>query len=168
MRLHPALIDLNVDQFSSQIETLNQQLLAFEKNLQTESELLHKNQPEALSQHSETKAALVQEIQTQLALIESQLNTADPKKPTNLIELTRLHAFSDLSDALQKKVDQTLALTESCSDLNDANGIAIQILNNINQASIHILAGQADTSLNLYGASGETRQSKQGSSLGKA
>lgn len=161
-----ALASLDIPQFSSQIDELNQLLLEFQALLETESTLLKKSDATALSSSTQTKSLVTEKID----ILVNEINNNLPKNSISehFFELADKKMFSDISTTLQNQVDKTMSLTQSCHDLNMANGMAIQILTNINQVSLQILTGQTQADANLYGASGVTTQNKSKSSLGKA
>ncbi|MEA3405596.1 MAG: flagellar protein FlgN [Pseudomonadota bacterium] len=159
-----ALASLNTNQFSSQIDELNSLLLEFKTLLESESELLKQNDSNAIIETSQTKNEISNKIDKQVQSIQNLL----PDKSKHFFELAQDKVFSGISKTLQPKIDGSIELTQACHDLNMANGMAIQILSNMNQVSLQILTGQNRTETNLYGSSGSTTQNKTKSSLGKA
>lgn len=159
-----AIASLNTNQFSSQIDELNSLLLEFKTLLESESELLKQNDSNAIIESSQAKSDLSDKIDKQVQSIQSHF----PSKSKHFFELTQEQAFSELSETLQSKMDDSIQLSQACHDLNMANGMAIQILSNMNQVSLQILTGQNQTETNLYGSSGSTTLHKTKSSLGKA
>jgi len=139
-------------------------LLEFKTLLETESDLLKANNAEEIIKTSQTKNQITDKINTQVQTIQNIL----PKKSKHFFELAQEKSFSELSDDLQSKVEQSIELSQVCHDLNMANGMAIQILSNMNQVSLKILTGHNQAEHNLYGSTGSTTQSKTKSSLGKA
>lgn len=161
-----AMASLNTDQFSSQIDELNLLLLNFQTLLENESKNLKSSDTSDLLTTAQAKEQLTVNIE----LLVQQINKALPSSLQNkhFFELAQQSAFSAISNELQANVDKCLALSQACHDLNMANGMAIQILSNINEVSLQILTGQNQSDSKLYGASGATTQNKLKSSLGKA
>jgi len=157
-------MSLDIDQFSSQIDTLNSLLLEFQTLLESESALLKENSPESIVENSQTKSSVSDKIDKQVQLIQSSF----PADSKHFFEMAQAQSFLPYSKAVQKKVDRSIELSQACHDLNIANGMSIQILNNMNQVSLQILTGQNSAETNLYGSSGSTTQNKTKSSLGKA
>lgn len=161
-----AIAGLNTDQFSSHIDELNLLLLDFQSLLEKESDELKGSDASALSASTQAKALLTNKID----LLVKQINKSLPASTQNkhFFELAQQNAFSDISNSLQASLNKSMALSQTCHDLNMANGMAIQILSNINQVSLQILTGQNQSDSSLYGSSGSTTQNKPKSSLGKA
>jgi len=157
---------LNISLFSSHIEALNLTLRDFQNLLNLESQQLKQNDPSALVNSSQTKNQLTDKIDALVATIQKDL--PDDLQNQHFFELANQNAFADVSHELQTKLEESLALTQTCHDLNLANGMAIQILSNMNQVSLQILTGQSQTESKLYGSSGSPSKHKSQSSLGKA
>lgn len=162
-----AITDFDKTRFSSQIDVLNRLLHDFHDILESESAHLKQPPSEALSRTLEQKSAVAQQLESELNTIEELL------KPHNngatFIDLAKDNAFSSISDSLQVKVDRIIQLSQDCHDLNTSNGIAIQILSNINDFSIDLLTGKSSAEVKLYGSSGEKQLHNQNqSTLGKA
>ncbi|MDG6773383.1 flagellar protein FlgN [Thiomicrorhabdus sp. ZW0627] len=160
------LAGFNATQFSSQIDALSQLLLEFQALLHSESDFLKQNDIDKLVEIVEQKSLLSQKIQSLSDTIEKQFSQLSPN--VSLYKLAQDKAFNNISKTLQEKVDNALTLSQACSDLNISNGMSIQILSNINQVSINLLTQQPESDVNLYDSSGESKQSKNRSSLGKA
>ena len=159
----PVVTDLNTDQFSSHIDELNLLLLDFQALLKSESKQLKEADATALSSTTQTKVQLTDKIDQLVKQINALLPATSPKQ--HFFEFAQQTVFST---ELQAQVDKSMALSQSCHDLNLANGMAIQILSNTNQVSLQILTGQDQVGSNLYGSSGTATQNKLKSSLGKA
>lgn len=162
-----AISDFDETRFSSQIDVLKTLLHEFHKILQTESSMLKQPPSEALTQTLEKKAAAAQQLESALHTLEILLKPHSNGK--SLMDLAKNNAFSAISDSLQVKVDDIMKLSQACHDMNTSNGIAIQILTNINEFSIDLLTGKSTAEVKLYGSSGEKQlHSKSQSTLGKA
>jgi flagellar biosynthesis/type III secretory pathway chaperone len=160
------LAEFNQTQFSSQIDALNQLLLDFQALLKSESDLLTQSDLEHLSEIVEKKAELGQKIETASLELDKHFDKLDSEN--TFFSLAQGKAFASISEELQNKVDQVLAQSQACNDLNLSNGITIQILSNINQVSINLLRQQPESDVNLYNSTGESKKVKGSSSLGKA
>lgn len=153
--------------FSSQIEVLNTLLHEFHQILQDESSLLKQPPSEALTANLEQKAATAQQVESELLTLEKILSPH--ANGASLMDLARNGAFAEISDSLQVQVEHFMKLSQACHDLNTSNGIAIQILSNINDFSIDLLTGKSTAEVKLYGSSGEKQLHTQShSTLGKA
>jgi flagella synthesis protein FlgN len=158
------LPDLDLTQLSSHLDALNGLLDAFESVLEQEAALLKDHASEALHPILERKAQLAEQLDRQF----QQLETLLPPASGHFADLVRNQAFARQAPKLQHQAETFLSRSQRCNDLNIANGISIQILNNINQVSIELMAGQTDNAPDLYGRSGQSKSSKSSSTLGKA
>ena len=161
-----AMTELDIPRFSSQMDGLNLLLLDLQSLLQTESQTLKNSDASALTQSTQAKSELMDKIDSLVQKINQNFPNLSENK--HFFDLAKEKAFASISNELQEKVDNSLTLSQACHDLNMANGMAIQILSNINQVSLQILTGQNQTDSNLYGSTGTTTQNKSKSSLGKA
>jgi len=154
-----------IKQLPSQIAKFIQLLESFQEALLSESQALKSNQTELISTTSHIKSQLAEEVSLLTLSIENQLNS----KQLTLSLLLSTELPSTIPLAIQKNIQRLITLSNQCHDLNQANGISIKILNNINQHSLKILSGQESPSIKLYGASGETQTTDSTKSpLGKA
>jgi len=160
------LAEFNSSQFASRIDQLNTLLQTFQTLLESEANTLKTVSVNELIPISESKQLLTEQIEQSVL----QLNKTLPAdiKCHHFFELVDHPLFLSLPASIQTKINLARSLSQTCHDLNLANGMAIQILSNINQVSLQILTGQTQTDSKLYGASGATTQSKSQSSLGKA
>jgi flagellar biosynthesis/type III secretory pathway chaperone len=140
-------------------------LAKFKVVLQEESNILKKFNIESLPELLEQKSALSQNIEENFQAFNLCLGSQTPK---TLDSWLQEEVFKTLSENLQKTFHQLIELTNECHDMNLANGMTVQTLSNINQASLNILTGQNPASSQIYGASGERQKSKNQTSLGKA
>jgi len=154
-----------IELLPSQIAQFVQQLESFLETLQSESQALKSDQPDQLSSILSIKSVLAEEISRLTQTIEKQLNT----QKLTLPDLLSSKRPSNLPQAMQHNIQQLITLSNQCHDLNQANGISIQVLNNINRHTLKILSGQEFSNVKLYGATGETQTSASTKNpLGKA
>jgi len=155
---------LNSTQFSSQIEELVCLLDQFSDVLDTEASCIKNNLPEKLIENAQNKNALAIELTDTSNKIEKQLEPFN----LSLITLVDDSSFQTLSVNTQSNITELKAKIEACHDKNIANGMSIQMLSNINQHALDLIAGKPQD-LKLYGSSGEkTNSSSSQGSLGKA
>lgn len=155
----------NRQQLTSLVAELTHLLENFYNALKTESEALKKNNPEQLVLTSTTKQEQSEEIATLTAELESHLKASK----LTLASLLELNVSTTLPVALQKAIQKLIAISDQCQDLNQANGMAIQILSNINKHALNLISGKTEPNVQLYGSSGITTASSNiKKSLGKA
>jgi len=155
----------NIEQLTSQIAQLVRLLESFHETLLAESLALKSNNTDQITevlpvkqQRSNDLTALTQKIDSEL--LSEQLS---------LSKLFSEELSTGLPDTLQKNIHQAIKLSELCHDLNQSNGISIQILGNINQHTIDLISGKGQSDVKLYGSSGEAQPSKSSKkTLGKA
>ena len=140
-------------------------LSQFKDVLQQESNILKKFNIENLPELLEKKSALSETIEENFKQFNLCLGSETPKTLDSWLESD---IFTTLSEELQKSFKKLIAVTNECHDMNLANGMTVQTLNNINQVSLNILTGQTSPSNQVYSASGERQKSKTQTSLGKA
>lgn len=137
----------------------------FKEILQQESNLLKKFNIENLPALLEKKSALSETIEDTFKQLNLCLGSESPK---TLDAWLTSDIFATLPKELQKNFKELIKITNECHDMNLANGMTVQTLNNLNQASLNILTGQTAASGQVYGATGERQKSKTQTSLGKA
>lgn len=155
---------LNIDNVSSQTIQLQQLLETFLQTLQTEADQLKSSDVDAL------QATLLQKESQSEAITEVTEKLNAIFEPHQL-SLTAL--ISDTSLAIPAKtkqhIESILLLSDQCNTLNQANGMAIQILSGINQQALNLFSGNSNPNVKLYGSTGETtRPDTHKQSLGKA
>jgi len=156
---------LNIEQLTSQTAQLVGLLETFLDTLQSESSALKSNNPDDINQILPIKEKLSEEVGQVTVQIEKSLSPHD----LSLSELLSIERPFKLAPASEKNIQTIIELSQKCNDLNTANGIAIQILNNINQQTIQIISGQEQSNVKLYDAKGESSASgKNKQTLGKA
>ncbi|MCF6298361.1 MAG: flagellar protein FlgN [Thiomicrorhabdus sp.] len=154
-----------IEQLPSQIAQFLQLLETFHETLLSESQALKSNNTDQLSTTILVKSELTEKISLLTQSIENQLKT----QQLSLSALLSSTLPSNLPQAMQQNIQRLILLSNQCHDLNQANGISIQILNNINQQTIKIISGQEPPNVKLYGATGETQTSASAKNpLGKA
>jgi flagellar biosynthesis/type III secretory pathway chaperone len=152
-------------QLTSLVADLTHLLETFLDALQAESEALKKNHSEQLSLTSSTKESKLEAIATSTNLLESNLKAYQ----LTLSDLFEADLSSKLPQPLQQDIKRLAQLSNNCQDLNQANGMAIQILSNINSHAINLISGKEPSGVKLYGSSGiSNTSSKTKKSLGKA
>ncbi len=155
----------NRQQLTSLVADLTHLLESFYTSLQTESEALKTNDSEQLTLTSATKHQQTDEILRLTAELESSLK-ANNLTFANLFEL---NVSTTLPKALQQATQQLVATSDQCQDLNQANGMTIQILSNINKHALNLISGKPQSNVQLYGSSGiTTASSNTKKTLGKA
>lgn len=151
----------NEQQLTSLVAQLTQLFEHFYTALQTESDALKKNNSEQLLLTSASKQEQSEEIAALTAELESTLQVSK----LTLANLFELNVASPLQQAAQKLV----TLSDQCQDLNQANGMTIQILSNMNKHTLNLISGKPQPNVRLYGSSGVTTASSNSKkSLGKA
>lgn len=140
-------------------------LTQFKSLLENEATLLKQFNVEDLPTLLEQKSSLSETIEQHFKQLNTGLGAQTPKR---LDDWLQDEIFSNLSTPLQKTFTDLIQLTNECHDLNQANGMTVQTLNNLNQAALDILTGQTAPSSQIYGASGERQKSKKQTTLGKA
>lgn len=154
-----------IEELPSQIAQFLQLLESFKEALLSESQALKSNNTEQLSTTLSVKNELSEKISQLTQAIEQQLNT----QQLTLSVLLSPEISPDLPQTMQQNIQRLILLSNQCHDLNQANGISIQILNNINQHTLKILSGQESPNIKLYGARGKTQATKPTKNpLGKA
>ncbi len=155
----------NRQQLTSLVAELTHLFEIFYISLQTESEALKKNDSEQLFLNSTTKQEQSEEIARLTAELESNLKA----NKLTLAKLFELNASTTLPKALQQAAQNLVAISNQCQDLNQANGMTIQILSNINKHALNLISGKTQPNVRLYGSSGITNASSNTKkSLGKA
>jgi flagella synthesis protein FlgN len=151
----------NRQQLTSLVVELTHLFESFYTSLQTESEALKKNDSELLILTSTTKQEQSEVIARLAAGLESTLK-ANNLTLANLIEL-------NVSTPLQQFAQKLVSISDQCQDLNQANGMTIQMLSNINKHALNLISGNTQPNVKLYGSSGTTTTSTNTKkSLGKA
>lgn len=155
----------NRQQLTSLVAELTHLFENFYLSLQTESEALKKNDSEQLLLISTTKQEQSEGITTLTAKLESTLKASK----LTLANLFDLNVSTTLPKALQQATQKLVAISDKCQDLNQANGMTIQILSNINKHALNLISGKTQPNVQLYGSSGVTTASPNTKkSLGKA
>ncbi|VAW48560.1 hypothetical protein MNBD_GAMMA04-1372 [hydrothermal vent metagenome] len=154
-----------IEQLPSQMAQFLQLLDAFQQTLLSESEALKSNLTNQLATTLLTKEKLAKDISLLTQSIEARLKT----KQLTLSVLLSTQLPSNLPLSMQQDIQHIITLSNQCHDLNQANGISIQILNNINQHALNTISGQEAPNIKLYSASGETQTPESiKKTLGKA
>ena len=155
----------NKQQLTSLVAELTQLLESFYTSLQNESEALKKNDSEKLLQTATLKQAQSEKIASLTAQLELNLKASK----LTLANLFELKTSETLPKALQQAAQKLVAVSDQCQDLNQANGMSIQLLSNINKNALNLISGKAQPNVQLYGSSGvTTASSNTKTSLGKA
>lgn len=164
----------NPQPLTSLVADLTRLLEGFLVALQNESAALKKNDSTQLTAVLVSKQTLSEEIELLTPKLESGLKAHNLSLKT-LAELqadatpSKSSKLAKLPEALQHDLQALAIISEQCQDLNQANGMAIQMLNNINQHALNLISGKSDPKVQLYGASGATTAtSNTKTSLGKA
>ncbi len=155
----------NRQQLTSLVAELTHLFESFYNALQTESEALKKNNSEQLTLSSSTK----QEQSEGIAHLTGQLESSLKANNLTLANLFDVKVAATLPKALQQATQKLVAISDQCQDLNQANGMAIQMLSNINKHALNLISGKTQSNVQLYGSSGvTTASSNTKTSLGKA
>ena len=156
---------LSTQQLTSLVADLTRQLEHFFNALKTESEALKKNDSEKLILTSKTKQAQSEEIATLTKQLESFLKANN----LTLANLFELNVSTTPPKALQQAIQKLVAISDQCQDLNQANGMTIKMLSNINKYTLNLISGKPQANVQLYGSSGVTTPSSNTKkSLGEA
>lgn len=156
--------------FSSQLSALENELGQFKHLLEQESDLLKHNNITDLPEVALNKQDLSQKIETLVQSLNKTLQTnANDAALQHFFDLISSDFVNNIPQELKQHIEQIKELTQACHDLNLANGMSIQILNNINEVSLSLFAGQGSNKESTYSAKGEKSSSNSPrSSLGKA
>lgn len=139
---------------------IEQQLSNFLELLETEKLAIRQSDFDSLEKNTSEKS----EQAKTLEITSEKLSTLLHHPLSDLLENPELIGV----ESLQQKLDKIRILSVSCHDLNQANGISIQILNNMNDYTLNLITGH-DPNTKLYGSKGETQKPKKtGNTLGKA
>lgn len=153
-------VDFN--SLTSQTNQLLETLAEFKTVLKQEANLLSSNQLDQLFPVLDQKSLLSANVDQTFKTFNKQLNNTLP-----LDQLAESDVFKTYPEDFQKHVLKLIDAINECYDLNISNGIAVQIMNNLNETAINIFTGQTEKQ-NVYGASGTTEKRKSKTSLGKA
>lgn len=145
----------NIEQLPSHIVQFLSLLERFYNVLLSESQSLKTNNSEKLSSLLPSKSQLSEEISQLTQIIESLLKT----QQLSLSHLFNLPPSSKLPHPLQQNIERIVALSNQCHDLNQSNGISIQILKNLNQHTLNLISGKEPSNVKLYSAKGEAKSS---------
>jgi len=156
--------ELNLKQFSSQIEGLIHLLKQFSDILDQESDTIKKSQADQLIQITQSKKDLAE----QLNLLTNELDQTLANQNLNLISLVNSPSFTLFSEEQQAEIKHSILLVQQCHDKNLANGMSIQMLSNINKHTLDLISGKQQQDVKLYGSSGEKTTTGSQSTLGKA
>lgn len=160
-----AELTMDINQFSSQTESLFGLLENFKTLLESESKTIGSSQIDELENILTKKQELSEELEQATQKLEQLLNP----NQLNIFTLTENKLFKSFPPDLQQQVYQITTLIQTCHDINLANGMATQTLSNINKHTLDILSGRDTKEVNLYGSSGEKTGKKQtGKPLGTA
>lgn len=155
----------NEQQLTSLVAKLTQLFESFYTALQTESKALKKNNSEQLLLTSASK----QEKSADIATLTTELESTLKASKLSLADLFELDVASTLPKTLQQAAQKLVTISNQCQDLNQANGMTIQILSNINKHTLNLISGKTQPNVQLYGSSGVTTASSNSKkSLGKA
>lgn len=155
----------NIEPLTSQMVQFLSVLETFYKTLLSESQALKNNNTDQITDLLSIKRSLSEEISSLTQQIESFLSTQN----LTLSTLFKPDFSSTLPKPLQKNIQQVIDLSNQCHDLNQSNGISIQILSNINQHTLNLISGKESPNIKLYGSTGETKTSNTSKApLGKA
>ncbi|QKI89592.1 flagellar export chaperone FlgN [Thiomicrorhabdus xiamenensis] len=136
--------------------------------LEKESSAISNGTVDMLEEMTEGKqrSALNLEKATQMA--QNYLQNTDHTLEQLLASETARDTLS-LEQTISEQLHALTAKIRQCYDLNQANGIAIQALKNINQHTLNLITGK-EKEVKLYGSSGAASSSGKGpgSHLGKA
>ncbi len=145
----------NIEQLPSHIVQFLSLLERFYNTLLSESKALKINDSEQLSSVLPSKNQLSEDISQLTQTIESLLRTQN----LSLAHLFDLSPSSKLSQPLQQNIERIVTLSNQCHDLNQSNGISIQILKNLNQHTLNLISGKEPSNVKLYSAKGEASSS---------
>ncbi|VAW46766.1 hypothetical protein MNBD_GAMMA03-1642 [hydrothermal vent metagenome] len=144
-----------IEQFTSQIVQFLTLLETFYQTLSSETQALKTNNTEKISEIIPVKHQLSEQLSQKTQAIESLLQA----ETLTLATVFTPEFSSQLSSSLRAHIQKVIELSTQCQNLNQSNGISIQILSNINQHAINLVSGKETSNVKLYSASGETHRS---------
>lgn len=156
------LAALSDNALTQHLDELQIQLQSFLLTLEQEHQILQTNNPNLLLELMPVKQQQADKI---TLLLENLVATF--QLPANLNELKQL-AKDAAQPGLVTKIDELLALSENCKDLNMQNGLTIMAIENINNEMINIFSQPNEASVSLYDSRGGKNQAKSNLVLGKA
>lgn len=163
--MNPISTVKNIEQLTSQIAQLIRLLENFHEALLAESLALKSNITDQISEVLPVK----QQCSNELTLLTQEIDSQLLSEQLSLSKLFSTDFSARLPETLQKQILQAKKRSERCHDLNQSNGISIQILSNINRHTIDLISGKEQAGVKLYSATGETQASKTSNkTLGKA
>lgn len=145
--------------------TLNQ----FAQSLQEFYDLLE-SEKQAIRGSDSTQLMSIAEQKDHLSdQIETQFQALDSVEGFSFSELLQSDSIkSSYPQSIQRTLNEVESLIQACHDLNTANGMSLNILNNINRVSLEMLSGK-DPDHKTYGKKGTPLSGKPtGRSIGKA
>ena len=145
----------HIEQLPSQIAQFLSLLEHFYNTLLSESQALKSNDSEQISNILPEKNQLSEEISQLTQTLESQLT----RQQLTLASLFDSTLSSNLPQPLQQNIERIVTLSNQCHDLNQSNGISIQILKNLNQHTLNLISGKEPSNVKLYSAKGEAKSS---------
>ena len=146
------LTDQSIEQLTSQTAQLATLLTNFLQTLQSETLALQINDSDQITQILSIKEQQSDEI-TKLT---EELNQTLQSAELNLTQLLTSEHSLTLPKNTRQYIQTIVELTTECHNLNQANGMSIQILNNMNQQTMNLISGKGQPSVNLYGSKGES------------
>lgn len=146
---------------TSQIEPKLTQLInglgAFLSLLENEAEILRKNDLAPLTDISQTKSKLSEQVEQDYLAIMAPFKQHQENETLSIAEVIELPIFESLASKLQIKFFKALELSQRCHEKNLSNGITIQTLNNLNQTLINLMSGTPENAT-TYGSEGKKMQ----------
>ncbi|WP_321276172.1 flagellar protein FlgN [Thiomicrorhabdus indica] len=151
-----------VSQNSKEVYTSFDKLLKALDNFLTilneEKAAIRKSEIKLIEDVTQKKSESVDQIESISIAIEKDTGRSIPE----------WFADKTLEGNLQNLIQKTENMTTACHDLNLANGLSINILNNMNSYTLNLVSGK-DPDMKTYGSKGQENASKdQRRTLGKA
>jgi len=153
------------DKWLAELASLQTLLDGFLTLLQNEKDAIKHSQIEQLSQIISDKSEASFELENRMTQLNQLAKARFDQTFTDL--LAQSDNLTNLEPDERQALQETQQLTLKCHDLNQANGIAIQILKNMNEFTLSLVSGN-DPDFKTYGSKGQKHRSRSGQTLGKA
>ncbi len=143
------------DLASQSLELLSS-LEKFQATLHSEAQALKAtSHSEQLTSILESKTQLSEEITQLFQAFDTQLI----KHQLSFSELLKDNIPPSIPSSITNTLQSIIQLSQQCHDLNQSNGISIQILKHLNQYTLNLISGHESPPVTLYSAKGKTQSS---------
>lgn len=153
---------VNLSEFTQHLKQLRDKLTDFLEQLTNEQATLKKLNIQNLLDTITKKNQIAEELELLL-----QKTTQDFQLEPNFIAIKSLLEESTPTPTAEiELIDEIIHLSTKAHNLNTSNGLTISSLSKFNKQFLDIV--NPNPQVNLYGATGQTKQSKQKNTLGSA